>query len=187
MLMLDLCAGLGGASQAMRDRGWHVVALDSDPRFGCEITADLCTWTWRGPRPDLIWLSDPCTEFSRESMPWCKTGVAPDMSILCAGLAIIRAVQPRCWVRENVRGSARWVRDLIGPPRAICGPFFLWGWFPTFGHLRLAMRTKESYSSTQSALRAKIPYALSLAMALAIEQQTSMFDICPQQETTHAA
>lgn len=53
LLMLDLCCGLKGASAAMRDRGWEVV---------------------RGRRPDLVWASPPCTEFSRESMPWTKTG-----------------------------------------------------------------------------------------------------------------
>lgn len=32
-LMLDLCAGLGGASAAMRERGWRVITLDADPAY----------------------------------------------------------------------------------------------------------------------------------------------------------
>jgi site-specific DNA-cytosine methylase len=174
MLMLDLCAGLGGASQAMRDRGWDVITLDNDPRFGCEITADLRTWTWHGERPDLIWLSDPCTEFSRESMPWCKTGATPDLSVVLAGLRVIRAARPRYWVRENVRGSVSWVRPFLGEPREIHGPFYLWGNFPPLGKPQLKMRKKESYSSTQPAERAKVPYAVSQALAVAIEQQGVM-------------
>jgi len=37
--------------------------------------------------------------------------------------------------------------------------------------VRLNHRKKESYASTQPDLRAKIPHALSLAVALAIESQ----------------
>ncbi len=70
--MLDLFAGLGGASQAMRARGWDVVTVDNDPRFGCTHTADLSTWGYEGPPVDLVWASPPCTEFSRVSMPWCR-------------------------------------------------------------------------------------------------------------------
>lgn len=173
-MMLDLCAGLGGASQAMRDRGWDVITLDNDPRFGCDITADLRDWTWHGAQPDLIWLSDPCTEFSRESMPWCRTGATPDLSIVLAGMHIIQAARPRYWVRENVRGSMRWVHSFLGQPREIHGPFYLWGNFPQTGRPHLRMRHKESYSSTQRAERAKIPYAISKALAVAIEQQHVM-------------
>lgn len=173
--MLDLCAGLGGASQAMRERGWEVVSVDCDERFGCDVTADIRTWRWDGPQPDLIWLSDPCTEFSRESMPWCRTGKAPDLSILQAGLRVIRAAQPRYWVRENVRGSVPWVRAMLGAPRAIHGPFYLWGSFPPFGQPALRMRNKESYSSLQRAERAKIPRALSEALAVAVESQAVLF------------
>ncbi|HWP90494.1 MAG TPA: hypothetical protein VNM70_21615, partial [Burkholderiales bacterium] len=122
-------------------------------------------------RPDLIWLSDPCTEFARESMPWCRTGRAPDLSLVQAGMRIIRAARPRVWVRENVRGSVRWVAPLIGPPRAIFGPFFLWGNFPPLGRPRISARHKESYSSKQQAERARIPYALSYALAVAVESQ----------------
>lgn len=174
MLMLDLCSGLGGASQAMRDRGWQVVALDLDPRFGADIAADLRTWSWHGTRPDLIWLSDPCTEFSRESMPWCRTGAAPDLSIVQAGLRIIREAAPRYWVRENVRGSLPWVRPFLGAPREHHGPFFLWGNFPPLGKPLLDKRNKESMSSAWRAERAKVPYALSEALACVIESQLEL-------------
>ena len=176
-LMLDLFAGLGGASQAMRDRGWEVVTVDNDPRFGCDYTADIRAWSWHGPQPDLIWLSDPCTEFARESMPWSKRGIAPDLSILLGGLRVIRESQPRAWVRENVRGSVPWVRDILGAPREIHGPFLLWGVFSPLGRPVMRMRKKESYSSTQAAERAKVPYALSLAVARAVEAQQTFWKV----------
>ena len=175
-LMLDLCAGLGGASAAMRARGWDVVTLDNDPAFNCDVTADIRTWSWHGPRPDLIWLSDPCTEFAREFMPWSQTGTPPDLRILMGGMRVICESQPRIWVRENVKGSMSWVRPILGPPRQIVGPFYLWGTFPPLGVGRLRMRPKESYPSSRPDLRAVIPAAISLAVAVAVEAQGQLFD-----------
>ncbi|HLW72145.1 MAG TPA: hypothetical protein VKS22_16165 [Candidatus Binataceae bacterium] len=34
---LDLCSGLGGASQPAKDRGWKVIRVDIDPRFKPDI------------------------------------------------------------------------------------------------------------------------------------------------------
>lgn len=171
--MLDLCAGLGGASQAMRARGWEVVTLDSEARFECDITADVCTRSWQGRRPDLVWASPPCTEFARESMPWSRTGTAPDLSIARGCLRVIAEATPPMWVLENVRGAVRWVAPILGPPRQIVGPFFLWGRFPPLG-VRLRMRAKESYPSSRPDLRAKVPEALSLAVAVAVESQRTL-------------
>lgn len=172
MLMLDLCCGLKGASQAMRARGWRVITLDIDERFQPDIVADLREWEYEGPQPDLIWISPPCTEFSRESMPWCRTGRAPDLSIVQAAKRIVQTVQPRAWVLENVRGAQAY----LGPAREIHGPFYLWGSFPALGRPRLNLRKKESYSSTQEAERAKVPYALSEALAIAIEGQQMLWE-----------
>jgi len=170
MLMLDLCAGLGGASAAFRDRGWDAVTVDNDPRFGPDVLADVCAWSWAGPRPDFVWASPPCVEFSRESMPWCRTGRTPSLDIVRACRRIIGECAPTYWVIENVRGAMRWLEPELGPYAAHFGPFYLWGVFPPLG-LRIRMRPKESYSSTQSAERAMIPPALSRAMAMAVEAQ----------------
>ena len=164
MLMLDLFAGLGGASAAMRARGWRVVTVDIEPRFGCDVTADLLTWTWDGPTPDLLWASPPCTEFSREDMPWCRTGVAPSLSLVERVDQLVAQIRPRWWVLENVRGAQRW----IGRARLHYGPVYLWGDFPMMPQLDVRP-WKTRLSSTQDALRAKIPWAISEALADAIE------------------
>lgn len=166
-MMLDLCSGLGGASQAMRARGWDVVTLDNNPAFQPDIVADLRAWSWYGTTPDLVWASPPCTEFARESMPWCRTGRRPDLSLVQAVRRIVTEAGPRYWVLENVRGAVPY----LGPPRAIVGAFYLWGHFPQLGSVRLIGRNKESYSSNRQAERAKVPYALSEALARAVEQQ----------------
>lgn len=170
MLMLDLGSGLGGASQAMKERGWKVVTVDIEPDFSPDVIADLREWSWTGPRPDLVWCSPPCTEFARESMPWSRTGNRPDMSIVNACKRIVAECNPRYWVIENVRGAV----PHIGKPSAIVGPFFLWGVFPPLGRIAITWRKKESFGSKQRAERARIPYSLSLTLALAIERQMEL-------------
>lgn len=173
MLMLDICSGLQGASAAMRERGWQVITLDINPAFRADIVADVRFWSWTGQKPDLIWCSPPCTEFARESMPWCKTGKEPDLSIVNACKRIVAECKPRYWILENVRGAVRW----LGKPSAIIGPFYLWGVFPDIGLIQLHnFRKKETYSSKQAQLRSKIPHELSLAIAIAIENQATLFD-----------
>lgn len=167
MQMLDLFAGLGGASQAMRERGWDVVTVDNDPRFGCTHTADLSTWSYDGPAIDLVWASPPCTEFSRESMPWCRTGKAPGLELVHAARRIIAEVAPTWWVIENVRGATKYLNPIMGEPKQSHGPFFLWGQFPAFRCRVLPF--KEKLSSKQRAERAKVPAGLSRALAIACE------------------
>ena len=172
LTMLDLFSGLGGASAAMRDRGWEVTTLDSNPEFKSDIVADIRDFSWEGGPLDLIWASPPCEEFSREFMPWCKTGVEPSMELVEAAYRVIQGARPRFWVIENTRGAVKWFRPLLGPPTWISNPIYLWGYFPPLPKLRLKMR-KEKMSSSWAAERAKIPYEVSLALAISIE---SAFD-----------
>lgn len=169
-IMYDLCSGLGGASEGFKTRGWQVITLDNDPKFGPDIVADLTTWTYNGPdRPRFIWASPPCLEFSRESMPWTRRGIEPDLEIVRACKRIIDEARPKYWIIENVRGAVPFFRDLLGTPALIVGPFYLWGFIPPIGRVRLNMVKKESLSGKDRELRAKIPISLSTAIAVASE------------------
>lgn len=162
--MLDLCSGLGGASAAMKDRGWDVLRVDVDAVFEPDVVADVREFIYTGPPLDLVWASPPCTEFARASMPWFADTGDPDLSIVQACLSIISAAGPRYWVLENVRGAVPWLNR---PVRLRCGPFYLWGNFPPF---RLDVPPfKERLSGKQKAERARVPYALSEALARAVE------------------
>jgi site-specific DNA-cytosine methylase len=165
LLMLDLFSGLGGASQAFRERPWwKVVRVDIDPACEPDIVADVATWTWHGPRPTLVWASPPCQEFAREDMPWCRTGRPPDLTLVFAVLRIVRETGPLFWVLENVRGAQRW----IGRAPWHVGPYYFWGWFPPF---KGVVRTLKSHlPSSQDRLRARIPYVISRALADAVEE-----------------
>lgn len=169
MLMLDLCAGKKGASRAMVDRGWEVITVDVEESFQPDVLADVRSWRYQGPRPDLVWCSPPCDQFSREFMPWCKTGIAPDLSVVEGCKRFIESVQPRYWVIENVKGAVEWFRPILGKPSYICNPYFLWGSFPDISHVRVRSK-KEHLSSSAAAERAVIPYRISEGLAVAIEQ-----------------
>lgn len=162
--MLDLFCGRGGASAAMRDRGWDVIRIDNDPSFEPDVVADLTTWSWTGEPIDLLWASPPCEEFAREWMPWSKTGKAPSMDLVNAVYRLVEEIQPRWWIIENVKGAQPW----IGKARWVRNPVYLWGNFPPIDLKRIAP-WKERLSSTAAARRAELPYELSLAVARAIE------------------
>jgi len=176
MLMLDLCCGLKGASEAMRRRGWKVITVDIDPSFSPDIIADVRSWSWQGLRPDLVWASPPCAEFSREFFPWTRTGKSPDLSIVEGCLRIIRECNPRYWIIENTRGGARFLNPLLGKPAVIIYPYYLWGHFPALPDGKLTFQHKELLPSAAKAERARIPYKLSLRVALAIEQAIPLFE-----------
>jgi hypothetical protein len=175
MLMLDLGAGLGGASEAMRRRGWNVVTVDINPEFNPDIVADLRTWSWDGPRPDLVWASPPCDEFAKFAMRcWYDVDAlaTPDVSLVLACKRVIDECHPRFWIIENVRGAIQFLEPILGTPRKF-RPYYLWGHFPCLGDVKRhtwGTKTKK-LSSTAKAERAEIPYSLSKAVALAIERQ----------------
>lgn len=171
-LMLDLFAGTGGASAAFKAAGWEVVTVDNDPQHGTGIVADLTAWSWTGQRPELVWASPPCTEFSRTSMPWCRPAPAPSMALVEAALRIVRACRPRYWVLENVRGAVPYLAPLLGPPRVVAGPFHLWGHFPPFACAIPGF--KERLGSKDVVKRAAVPYRLSAALLAAVTLQVEL-------------
>ncbi len=165
--MIDLCCGLKGASAAMRERGWEVVTVDNDPRFEPTVIADVRTWQWTGRRPDLVWSSPPCTEFSRESMPWTRRGIVPDLAIVEACVRIAREANARYWLLENTRGALRWLKSLLGEPKYRMHPQFLWGCPPVGFQPSWVKLPKKRHSSPE--LRAIVPWHISLALARAVE------------------
>ncbi len=171
--MIDLCSGLKGASAAMREHGWTVISLDIDPEFKPDIIADVRKWYYEGPKPDLIWASPPCNEFSREFFIWSRTGKTPDLSIYQACKRIIYEANPRFWVIENVRGAVSY----FGKYSAVYYPYYLWGFFPPLPDIKLEHRYKESLSSLNKAERALIPYKLSYLIASTIEKSHSLFEL----------
>ena len=173
----DGCCGKKGASQAARNRGWLVITLDIDPKFKPDICIDVRQFTYTGPRPDLMWFSPPCLEFSRSSLPWIQSTEPPDLSIVKACKRIIDETRPHYWIIENVKGAVPWFESILGQPRFVINPFYLWGYFPIPPRINLNSKQKQSFSSTRREDRAVIPYALSKAITIAAESQLNFIDL----------
>lgn len=120
MKVLDLFAGLGGWSQAFRDRGHDVTRVELDTRFEAEIHADILTLQPKDlPGPwDIVLASPPCECFSvasighhwtgghRAYMP--KTVDAWKAQALAAHtFDLVSRLDTRAWIVENPRGLMR--------------------------------------------------------------------------------
>jgi len=67
---LDLCSGLGGASQPALDRGWRVIRVDIEPRFKPDVVADIRNLPLMPFGIDVLWVSPSCDEFARATLHW---------------------------------------------------------------------------------------------------------------------
>src|SRR5262245_44318730 len=142
-LMLDLFAGIGWASRAMRERGWQVITVDNNPAFCPTTVEDVHLYSYRGPQPDLVWASPPCEEFSHKTLPWLMSRNlirTPSMSLIESAIRVISEIRPTFWVIENVKGSIPYLRNILGTPAASYPPVFLWRSFPDLGALPVVVR-----------------------------------------------
>ncbi len=184
MRMLDLFSGMGGASEAMKRRGWEVVTVDIDPKFKPSIVADMRAFH---PPPglwDLVWASPPCTFYSRKDQPGLYPNEPdPDNALVLEAKRVIEEARPRFWVIENVRGSRKYLNPILGQYKK-CGSFYLWGVFPVFDvphkqcikgapspSLKKKHRNWDIRVERDPRILARIPRCISKALALAIEQE----------------
>tara|TARA_B100000003_G_scaffold193804_1_gene194534 strand:+ start:50 stop:664 length:615 start_codon:yes stop_codon:yes gene_type:complete len=203
MKVLDLCSGLGGFSEAfLMDRdAWEVMRIENNPLLSevpnteiidlFEFRDTLSDMIERGYRPDkidLILFSPPCREFSLgfhapqavASREGRYEEYSPDMSILEAGLEIIKMLEPRFYIIENVKGSIRHFEPYVGPPVCSIGSFWFYGNFPPFivnePVKKKSQGEKWSNHPLRENYRALIPLPISKAIKQAVESQTSLFN-----------
>lgn len=172
MIVLDLFCGLGGFSSVFRERGHRVIGVDIVPP--CDIQADVGRLPFSTEfRPDVILASPPCDEFSRESMPWCRTGKVPSVDLVVAAKRAIDTLRPRWWVIENVRGAIRYLVPILGPVRERVGSRYLWGNFPLFFHAgHRSAQGKERLGPqipNRKRMRSMIPRTISDGLCRVIE------------------
>jgi hypothetical protein len=194
--MWDLCAGLGGASLAFTvDPAWEVHRIENNVEIDAPFTEHLdvlewMDWVWdheHAARPDLIWASPPCRDFSRAFSAPSPTAqregrdFIPDLRIVQACKDIIEFVEPKHWVIENVIGAIPHFKPLLGAPTQLLGPFCLWGNFPRIVTPREWSHSKydcDSWSSDplRANKRALIPLTISQGLKDSVEQQRSIFE-----------
>lgn len=147
MKVLDLFSGLGGWSQAFKDRGHCVTTLDIDKKFKPTICIDILKINpgyLKGYKPDIILASPPCNCFSVASIRYHWVDGKPKdeqtktaIDIVNRTLFIIKCCNPKWWAMENPRGM---LRTVIGKPQyevtycqygmKIMKPTDIWGVLP---------------------------------------------------------
>ena len=184
-LFLDLCSGLGGASEAFANSPhWVVIRIEKNPILASvphTRLLNLLEWkSWISDIPFeafeevVIWASPPCRDFS-DGYASPKSIAArngdldeyePDMELFDASREIIEHVKPTYWIIENVKGASPYFKPEIGPHRQRIGPFFLWGNFPFidvgpyFKHYK-SDNDVHSSNPLRSNIKAKIPFEVS--------------------------
>ena len=169
--VLDLFCGMGGFSKAFKQRGHDVTRVDIDPRFKPDICIDilkLSTDRVSGAY-DIILASPPCTEFTRDKLPWFNDEKTPSLDLVIATKEIIRVLKPQWWVLENVVGSVKWIQPILGHHKKRVGSRYLWGEFPLFDCKHIYGKSKVSRSPQRAIIKAIIPYPLSLNLCIACE------------------
>jgi len=180
MKCLDLYSGLGGASQAfVNAQSWEVLRIENNPLLGHVPHTRIMDA--RGFMPevfadewDLMIAAPPCVEFSQAyeaPAPKAKReGIdfKPDMTDVLNSIRIIKNLEPRYWLIENVVGAIKHFKPHLGDPRQIVGPFVLWGNFPPLS-VRGFEHTKASqdvWSSDPLRSNKKACWPIELSQAL---------------------
>lgn len=149
MNVLDLFSGLGGFSQAFKDRGHNVLTVDIDPKFNPDLTMDVMDIDPEFLKattphlPHVILASPPCNCFSVASIGRYWDGGQPSpeakesIRLVAHTIKIISVLNPDFWFLENPRGM---MRKVLGDPGATITqcqygmpymkPTDLWGLFP---------------------------------------------------------
>lgn len=188
LVCVDLFSGLGGWSQAFTDNGWKVLTIDNDPSFNPHICKDIMDLdaSILPVRPTVILASPPCQKFSPNTIKlnWKKRvvkdwGVVTAIGLVGKVLHIVGTTQPRYWIMENPRGM---LRNVMGKPKVTTffrswgapnlKPTDLWGILPPmeFPPPPPGWDKDGTRLINDSAIAAKIPYQLSDAVRVAIEE-----------------
>ena len=151
--MLDLFSGLGGASESFLNNGWEVLRIENNPLLKMVPNTELMSvedfkecfeknMETYGPseKINVVWASPPCTDFSTGyDSPRSKAerngenyfpGEAIDL--VKSTKELIDLIDPQYYIIENVRGSIKFLKPILGEPTMIIDSLVLWGRFPTW-------------------------------------------------------
>ena len=187
--LLDLFCGMGGWSIGFHREGFECVGVDvKDVGYPYELIHKNIRDYHPEGHFDVLVASPPCTEFSDLLFLSVARGSRgpgePEkgMELVRETHRVIQETKPRFWVLENVRGSVKYISTLLGPPKFLHKPYYLWGDFPRFllpnsflGHKTLKGRDGRLNSETNwlplaSYFRSRIPLPLSIGLARACKE-----------------
>ena len=83
----------------------EVITLDISSNYDPDITADICEWDYlsAGFEPsffDIMWLSPPCTEYSRAKTS-CLRDIDLADAVAQAAKRLLKVARPLTWIMEN--------------------------------------------------------------------------------------
>jgi hypothetical protein len=171
---LDLCSGLGGASQPAKDRSWRVIRVDIDSRFKPDIAADVRSLPLKRFHIDVAWASPPCTEFTKAGLPvsWACNRLYPSTPSVELALACWEVIKGADWpILENVMAARKYLTPLLGPVRATVDGHCFWGRLPCLLPQTRGHKWRLPPSPDRAALRAKIPYEIGETICISIEKR----------------
>lgn len=177
LVMLDLCSGFGGASEAMKRHGWDVTRVDIDSRVKPDIVADMLALPLVPYPVDLLWISPVCREYSRyhQRASLFPGEPIPDHTLFREAFRLVKVWPARFYVIENVEGA----RIFHGPPTYKIGPYLLWTNLPLKPTHETPFPRKVSISGwgvpkgLMGAVRGRMPYELSDSVRLIVEWASS--------------
>ena len=190
--MLDLCSGLGGASEAFVQAGWNVIRIETNDELQyIPHTHQLNVLDWRNwidelPKIDLVWASPPCREFSlafnsprsihERSHPEIKYD--PNLEIVIACEQIIHELNPKWWIVENVAGSQKYFEPIVGRMKQQITSFVLYGEYPLLemGDFRHLKKDVGSKNPLRANIRAKIPFEISFELLKTWNEQKTLLE-----------
>jgi hypothetical protein len=202
MWVLDLCSGLGGASEAFANHPlWAVVRIENNEKIASvphTRLLDVNHWMdWlpslileMGCKPSFIIAAPPCTDFSTAyqapRMVAERAGIPfePDMEILESCIEIIGYCKPDFWIIENVIGSIPFFHDYVGKPTQIVGPFVFYGPFPylDLNHTDFKSHKADNDTWSDDPLRAnkkaKWPIEISQELLEVVSSQSTLSKWC---------
>lgn len=175
-IMFDLGCGLGGASAAMRDRGWTVYRIDREHDVKADRYCDLRSLLSLPGDVDLLWPSTSCQQFTLSILPF-KVDVNArrpiDLSVELAVRRLIDQSKPHFGLVENVAASRRYLSAIFGSVRAEAGGHVLWGNLPLLvPHVparKWELMKSLSGGRRKHLIASKVPYELSEAVARTVE------------------
>jgi hypothetical protein len=168
-LVVDLCCGTGGWTDAFLAQGCTVVGYDvrGDLRYrGHRILADVRELDGRRFRDALVIVaSPPCDGFSLANPIRRQPDYHPDMSVVDACFRIAQEAG-RPLILENVYGAVKFFVAQYGPPAHHFGKFYLWGsGVPVLLPAGPRWKDKDKMRHRSRHLRARIPGDLANAIA----------------------
>ena len=195
-MMLDLCAGFGGQSEAFHLGNWDVLRIDNNPllkEVPRMVLADLYeieVFNNSEHRIEYVHAGPTCLEFSTAfSSPrgLHQRGGSTEEYDPKEGIKLVQRckdiidiLKPRYWSIENVKGSIKYLTPILGEPRLIVGAWVYWGNFPLFDTSVLTIPNKSTQDRRHSPLRmnyrAHIPLCVSQAFLKAMDEQQSITD-----------